>query len=155
MTTLEQAAREERAAFEEWAPSSGAGLSLHVGPYGGYFMADTAAAWSAWQARAALAAGQAQPVAPAGWKLAPVAITEDMLTAGERWCTFPHRVWAAMLSASPPAPAVRPLTEEEVVMDGLMMLPTEDAKDCAKAFTAGVRFAERAHGISAAGGAEG
>lgn len=46
----------------------------------------------------------------------------------------------------PPAKRV-PLTEDQIVMDGLMMLPNEDAKDCAKSFTAGVRFAERAHGI--------
>ncbi len=50
------------------------------------------------------------------------------------------------------APTARqPLTEERIVMDGLMMLPTEDAKDCAKSFEAGVRFAERAHGITQEG----
>jgi len=50
------------------------------------------------------------------------------------------------------APTARqPLTEERIVMDGLMMLPTADAKDCAKSFEAGVRFAERAHGITQEG----
>jgi hypothetical protein len=57
-----------------------------------------------------------------------------------------HEAGSFPVYAHPPAKRV-PLTEEQIVMDGLMMLPNEDAKDCAKSFTAGVRFAERAHGI--------
>ena len=51
-----------------------------------------------------------------------------------------------------PAPAPQPLTDEQIVMDGMMMVPnsTENLGDW---FTAGVRFAERHFGIT--GGATG
>lgn len=45
-----------------------------------------------------------------------------------------------------PAPA--PLTEEQIVHDGLMMCPTKLLDNCADAFEAGVKFAELAHGIT-------
>lgn len=53
------------------------------------------------------------------------------------------------LNAWPSAQAEpqEPLTDEQIVMDGLMMTPTKTLESCAEAFTAGVRFAERAHGI--------
>jgi hypothetical protein len=44
-----------------------------------------------------------------------------------------------------------PLTAVQILMDGLMMCPTAMLKDCTKAFEAGARFAERAHGIAARG----
>jgi hypothetical protein len=43
------------------------------------------------------------------------------------------------------------LTEERIVLDGLMSCPTALLSDCTKAFEAGVRFAEAAHGIAARG----
>jgi hypothetical protein len=48
------------------------------------------------------------------------------------------------------APAAEPLTDEQITMDGLMMCPTKTLDNCADAFEAGVRYAERAHGIGAA-----
>lgn len=49
--------------------------------------------------------------------------------------------------ARPQAADVQPLTEEQITMDGLMMTPNDVLENCADAFVAGVRFAERAHGI--------
>lgn len=42
-----------------------------------------------------------------------------------------------------------PLTEEAILMEGLMMTPSKVLDNCGDAFTAGVRYAERAHGIGA------
>ena len=51
------------------------------------------------------------------------------------------------------APPVRePLTDEQIVNDGLMMCPMKLLDSCADAFEAGVKYAERAHGIGAAAG---
>lgn len=47
------------------------------------------------------------------------------------------------------APAAEPLTDEQIVNDGLMMCSTKALDNCADAFEAGVKFAERAHGIAA------
>ena len=47
-----------------------------------------------------------------------------------------------------PQPVVRdPLTDDQITVDGLMMTPNSVLENCATAFEAGVRFAERAHGI--------
>jgi hypothetical protein len=50
-------------------------------------------------------------------------------------------------AAAHPQPARVPLTEEQIVMDAIMMMPTSIASDCAKACEYGIRFAERHHGI--------
>ena len=51
-----------------------------------------------------------------------------------------------------PQPVVRqPLTEQDT-LDGLMMTPNATLENCADAFEAGVRFAEREHGITQKGG---
>lgn len=46
------------------------------------------------------------------------------------------------------------LTDEVIVMQGLMMVPSKDCESVAKVFEMGVRFAERMHGIPAPGGKE-
>lgn len=47
-----------------------------------------------------------------------------------------------------PQPVARvPLTDAQITVDGLMMTPNSVLENCATAFEAGVRFAERAHGI--------
>lgn len=40
-----------------------------------------------------------------------------------------------------------PLTDEQITIDGLMMTPNSVLQNCADAFEAGARFAERHHGI--------
>jgi hypothetical protein len=103
------------------------------------------------------------PAEPVGWKLVPVEPTQKMIERG-RWdefgedCTraYPAEeyrvrdVWEAMLAAAPAAPAPVPLTDEEVRRGwGTVSLhPHVDDR-----FTAGVRFAERAHGIGKGGAA--
>jgi hypothetical protein len=65
-------------------------------------------------------------------------LTRDMVRAFAR---------AAIAAAHPQQPARVPLTEEQIVMDAIMMMPTSIASDCAKACEYGIRFAERHHGI--------
>lgn len=56
---------------------------------------------------------------------------------------------AATPAAAPAWQPGAPLTEQQIVNDGLMMCPTKLLDNCADAFEAGVKFAERAHGIQA------
>lgn len=56
---------DELAAFEAWAPKQG--LSLCPGKFSAYYLADTAAAWKAWQARAALRQPGALPDDAEAW----------------------------------------------------------------------------------------
>lgn len=43
-----------------------------------------------------------EPVAE-DWQYVPSTPTDEMLRAGQNWCTFPHRVYAAMVEAAPQA----------------------------------------------------
>jgi hypothetical protein len=74
-----------------------------------------------------------------------------MSDEGQRASWWKHYAGKVRLALKAAPTARQPLNEERIVMDGLMMLPTADAKDCAKSFEAGVRFAERAHGITQEG----
>ncbi len=57
---------------------------------------------------------------------------------------------AAAPAAQPvPATGAQPLTEEQIVMDAIMMMPNSIAKDCAKACEYGIRYAEKHYGIVA------
>lgn len=100
-----------------------------------------------------------QPIIPFGYKLVPVEPTPEMLRAadeGDREYTLrnfgdiqtvlqgPEDHWCAMLAAAPEAPAQQPLTDE-AVMDAFCKTP--NIHQFVSAFKAGVRFAERAHGI--------
>lgn len=72
-------------------------------------------------------------------------------------CTDGVTHWMPLPAApsNPPAQG-KSLTEEQIVNDGLMMCPASKLDNCADAFEAGVKFAERAHGIGQAGkGSEG
>lgn len=81
----------------------------------------------------ALAASQAAShSAPAGWKLVPIKLTEEMLIAGRYvnesngW-ELARKMWAAMLEAAPPAPvgaeAVASADEAEAFLRKLASLP--------------------------------
>lgn len=58
---------EQRERFESWAQSQG--LNTMMG-FGSYYLADTAAAWEAWQA-----------TCPEGWQVVPKAVTPEMSEA--------------------------------------------------------------------------
>ena len=81
----------ERERFEKWAQSQG--LNTMMG-FGSYYLADTAAAWKAWQARC-----------PKGWQVVPKEPTQYQQNAGsvERY----HKqgncedIYKAMLAAAP------------------------------------------------------
>lgn len=64
-----------------------------------------------------------------------------------------HTRWEESQRAEQPRQMVA-LTDEVIVMQGLMMVPSKDCESVAKVFEMGVRFAEHAHGIPAPGGKE-
>lgn len=75
-------------------------------------------------------------------KSADAWIAEQLDFEGWRYTKEP--LYAA---PQPPRPGTAPLSDEQIVMDGLMMVPTTVCGDMPAVFEAGVRFAERAHGI--------
>jgi len=83
----------ERERFEAWAQSQG--LNTMMG-FGSYYLADTAAAWKAWQARC-----------PEGWQVVPKEPTIDMTELGSchvmRGQDYERAqaCWRAMLAAAP------------------------------------------------------
>ena len=98
---------------------------------------------------------EARPVArmhPDGRVIPEATYAQAAADGGASWLAV-NGYTIQLVPASPPAR--QPLTEEQIVMDGLMMLPSADAQDCATAFIAGVRFAERRHGITAPSASEG
>lgn len=59
-------------------------------------------------------------------------------------------MWKALSAVRQPV-ELEPLSEQDV-LGGLMATPNSVLENCADAFEAGVRFAERAHGIAQRGG---
>lgn len=121
----------ERAKFEAWAKPRVFSLVVLDDDPDEYKELETASAWEAWQARAALASSvpaQAGGVAvPAGYKLVPVEPTEAMEIAGAlAYESSPchdnigplNDAWVAMLAA---APAATPPAGA-----GMVLVPVED-----------------------------
>jgi Lar family restriction alleviation protein len=135
--------------------------------------------WVPLYAGAAPGAQQAEPTDPMGWPLpcdvkvghgtmrkgvplrtlvARMKVLYEMAT-GENADRVANRTPAeraelaaefqrTLAAAHPQQPA--PLTEEQIVMDAIMMMPTSIASDCAKACEYGIRYAERYYGIGTA-----
>lgn len=84
------------------------------------------------------------------WEPWPSGVFESSMACGYVAAAIAE-IRSRMTATAQPAPARVPLTEEQVVMDAIMMMPTSIANDCAKACEYGIRYAERAHGITAPG----
>ena len=88
---------------------------------------------------------QAQPPVPDGWVMVPREPTPDMNSHGAL------ALYRAMIASSPPAPAVQPLTDEQIdeIWDGSF-----DASDPKRELSFRqtiTRAIEQAHGIAAPG----
>ena len=84
------------------------------------------------------------------WEPWPSGVFESSMACGYVAAAIAE-IRSRMTATAQPAPALVPLTDEQVVMDAIMMMPTSIANDCAKACEYGIRYAERAHGITAPG----
>ena len=139
----------EREAFEAWWHDHYHAGHIHADSHGIYHSIEVQAAWEAWRDRAALAtqppAVQGEPVAyihrqGRHWEVSERFLTDDEKARG--WTEEP------LYTASTPSREVEPLTDEAL---GSAM--TNSYYDAAS-FIAGVRFAERAHGIHSRGEGE-
>lgn len=103
-----------REAFEAWTTEAGRWpAAVKRDGRGQYLLAQTASAWTAWQAALQWAASQQS--APEGWRLVPVEPTEAMLTPPEGmvldqtmaplWRRGRVLTWQDMLAAAPTAQA--------------------------------------------------
>lgn len=138
----------EREAFEAWLRSMPEGDQINLDPMPGangrsystfatYRDREVETMWLAWQARAALASQQAGKGEPIGW-----ASDDGRVVSAELVKRYPeYRIgYNTPLFAHPPSR--EPLTE--------LLIEAEfgsDSNESYPDFLAGVRFAERAHGI--------
>lgn len=109
------------------------------------------AGYRPYEVRALYAAPHPAPVAQTvAWLMTNGDSEADWAEAGAEQPTPEPGFTAVPLGVLQPAPvALQPLTEERVVMDGLMMCPNKTLESGADAFQAGVRWAEQQHGIGA------
>ena len=76
----------------------------------------------------------------------------ESITGGHHPASLAKFACAVLAKWGTPQPVVREPLSEQDVLGGLMATTNSVLENCADAFEAGVRFAERAHGITQKGG---